>query len=225
MCVRIGCDGPEIIEIGLPRRRIALLEHALVGDRLRLHVLDRGEAALTIVTVEKRVGIGAVPDLGELLGDVEAVLEAAVHAHPTDRIVDMGGIAGEDDTALPEASRDALVHIVHVAVYDLVRTSRRQAFGKPGLNPRITHDFLVGFLGLCREHAAPKSLVVLTGHLHERNPTLRMCALIAQTESELSEVVGGRHDVETLGPGEALERHTGGLANDAAPAVATEQIP
>jgi hypothetical protein len=50
------------------------------------------------VTVEQPV-IGASPDLGELVGEIDRIADAAVHPHPPERIVDVGGIAREQHAA------------------------------------------------------------------------------------------------------------------------------
>ena len=47
-------------------------------------------------------------------------MDAAVHAHAAERIVDVRGIAGEERAADAKAFRDALMHLVERDVGDVV---------------------------------------------------------------------------------------------------------
>ena len=69
----------------------------------------------------------------QLVGQIERVVDAAVHAHRADRAVHVGGIAGEDRAAGAELLRDALVHRIEIAADDLeVMAGRNEA-----LQPRL----------------------------------------------------------------------------------------
>ena len=72
-----------------PHRGVALLHQPLVGDGLGLDIFHRGVAALAAVEIEQFVAGLAVDDAGELLGEIDAVVDAAVHAHAADRIVEV----------------------------------------------------------------------------------------------------------------------------------------
>src|SRR5439155_2289908 len=101
----IVCGSAEFIEIGLADRRIALFHKSLVGDGLRLDVGHRGVAALTVVEIEQILLGLPFYDSCELVRQIDAVVDAAIHAHATDRVVDMSGIPGEQHAALPESCR------------------------------------------------------------------------------------------------------------------------
>ena len=58
-------------------------------------------------------------DAGQLVGEIEGVVHAAVQPHAADRAVDVGGVAREQDAARAELLRDALMHRVEVAAANL----------------------------------------------------------------------------------------------------------
>ena len=89
-------------------------------------VLERDVAALALVAVEHVVVGLAAEDLDQLVGEVERVVHAAVHAHGADRRVHMRGVAGEDRAARAELGRDPLVHRVDIAADNLVVLADRQ---------------------------------------------------------------------------------------------------
>ena len=178
---------------------------------------------MPVVTIEQGVRIGALPDVDELAGERDSILKAAVHAHAANRIVHVGGVARKNDASIAEAPGDALMHVVHVAVNNLRRDA--ETLLEAGGDPAIAHHLIVAFLRLRGEHAAPQALAVIARHLHQRNPALGMRTIIAQTETEQgAQVDRSRHDVETFWPGEPVEGRADGLAHDAAPAIAADEI-
>src|SRR5262249_19957796 len=104
----VGCDlrqaAAEIGPVGL--------EVALVLDRLFLDVFECHQAALPVVTLKLGLGLAVMPDLDEARGQVDRVVNAAVHAHAAERIVDMRGVAGEERPSALERLRHPLVHLV-----------------------------------------------------------------------------------------------------------------
>ena len=112
------------IERFLPRLRVAFADDLLIAMGLLLHRLDRDRAPLPVVAIEQPI-VGARPDLRELVGQVEGVLDTAVHAHAAERIVDVGGVAGEQDAAVPKALRHPLMHVIERAMRDPVRLGPR----------------------------------------------------------------------------------------------------
>ena len=135
----IGRHGAQIVEIALARFRLARLQALLVGDRLLLHELDRHGAALEAVEIEQALG-RARHYLEQLVAQIGRVLDAAVEAHAADRIVDMGGVAGEQHAALAEARRHPLVGDVEIAVDDFVGARRREISLHARLDPGVAHD-------------------------------------------------------------------------------------
>ena len=75
----------------------------------------RDVAALALVAVEHVVADLAAQDPDQLVGQVERVVDAGVHAHGADRRVHVRGIAGEDRAPERNFVRDPLVHGVDVA--------------------------------------------------------------------------------------------------------------
>ena len=87
-------------------RRIALLHVLFVGDRGGLHVRRRNMAALPRIAIEQRSRFPRRIRRGSrLLSKVDGIMDAAVHAHGADRAVEMGGIAGQQHSALAETSQ------------------------------------------------------------------------------------------------------------------------
>ena len=70
--------------------------------------------------VEQAVGAPLEQNARELVGQIDRVLDAAVQSHAADRIVDVGGVAGEQHAALAEGCGDTLMRHVEIAVDDLV---------------------------------------------------------------------------------------------------------
>ena len=116
---RIFGLAPQLVVVAPAHRRIALLQQPLVADGLRLGVLDRDMPALPFVAVELRFVGFAVQDAGQLVGEIEGVVHAAVQSHAADRAVDVGGVAGEQHAADAELLRDALMHGVEIAAADV----------------------------------------------------------------------------------------------------------
>jgi hypothetical protein len=85
-----------------------------------LHRLDRHGATLAVIAVEQPV-VGARPDLLEFVRQVERILNTAVHAHTSKRIVDVRSVACQHDSAMPESFRYLLMHLIQRTVRNPVR--------------------------------------------------------------------------------------------------------
>ena len=92
-------------------------------------------------------GASRADDAAEQAGQLDRVVDAEVEAEPAERIVDVGGVAGEEHAALAEARRDALVDVVEIAVDDVVGPSLGRKLLQPLLGRRRVHQFVVGLLG------------------------------------------------------------------------------
>src|SRR5262245_17967777 len=68
---------------------IARLEVALVGDGNRVDVLERDRPPLPLIATELGGGSFAARDAHQLLGEVDSVVDAAVHPHAAERIVEV----------------------------------------------------------------------------------------------------------------------------------------
>src|SRR5262245_31134657 len=96
------------------------LEVAFVLDGSLLDVFKRHCPALAIITLETGVGLASVPDVDHARGQIDRVMDAAVHAHAAERVVDMRRVAGEKNAPLLKRLRDPLVHLVKRRMRDLV---------------------------------------------------------------------------------------------------------
>lgn len=80
----------------------------LVGDLL--DELERHPPALKGVGIQQRLGIAALRNGSKRGSQGMRVVDAAVHSHPAGRIVDVGGVAGQDHPPAPERVGHAPVH-------------------------------------------------------------------------------------------------------------------
>ena len=138
---------PQFGEIAPARFRVARLQALLVGDRLLLHEFDRDGAALAAVEIEQFVRRPLENNLRKLFRQIGRVLDAAVEAHAADRIVDVGGIAGQQHPPFTKGLRHALVRHVEIAMHDVVRPRRREKRLDARLHAGIAHDVGFGLLG------------------------------------------------------------------------------
>jgi hypothetical protein len=53
-----------------------------------LDVFERDQPALPVVALEFGLGLGAVPDFDQARGQIDGVVDAAVHAHAAERVVE-----------------------------------------------------------------------------------------------------------------------------------------
>ena len=103
------------------RIRVFRLHQLLVVDGVPLDEINRDAAALAVVLLKQGDMVPPLPgDAGQLVRQVERVMQAAVHAHAAQGIIDMGCVPGQRH-AVPEIGfRYALVHPVQGAVPDPV---------------------------------------------------------------------------------------------------------
>src|SRR5215472_4067879 len=95
----------------LPANRgIFFLKRFFVLYGLCLNVIDLCFAALPRVAIQQ-IHLGtAEPNLGKFISEIDCVVDAPVHAHPADRIVDMGAIADKQHATLVEGLSYTLMH-------------------------------------------------------------------------------------------------------------------
>ena len=93
-------------------RRVFFFERFFISDSLRLNVINLRLAALPRIAIEQAHLGTAEPDLGEFYGKVDGIVDAAVHTHAADRIVDMGAIANEQHATFVEGLSYTLMHRV-----------------------------------------------------------------------------------------------------------------
>ena len=104
-------SSPELGPVGF--------EIALVLDRLLLDVLERHLPALRLVAVEFVEALAPMPDIGKPRGEADRIMDAAVHAHSAERIVDMRSVPAKERAIEPERPRHPLVYLVERDMGDL----------------------------------------------------------------------------------------------------------
>src|SRR5690349_14819621 len=96
-------------------------------------------------------------------------MDAAVHAHAAERIVEVRRIAGEENAAAAVAFGHPLVHRVERAMRDLVAPGLGMHALQPTLDRRIAKDVRFAFLCARRKHRAP-----YVAHPQKKEPLLRL---------------------------------------------------
>src|SRR6516162_2676334 len=206
--------------------RVLLLQRLLVLNRLRLDVIDLGLAALPRVAVE-HARLGAIePHVGELVGEIDRVVDAAVHAHAADRVVDVGAVAGEQRAALVEGRGDALVDGVERVIGNVVVAALVVDALEAALDAGHAQRSLVALVLRHRKHAAPDTGRALALDLEQIDPLVGIGEVVARAVAlpGFAEIEAGADLDEALGPGEAFEGDVGEPAHGARAAVGADQI-
>ena len=210
----------------MPRRLCAELvaggfQVLLVLDGLLLDGFERHQPPLPVVALELVLGRLAVPDLREPRGEIDRVVDAAVHAHAAERIVDVGGVADQERAAELEGLRHPLMHLVERGVRDLVVGDARHHARHQRLRELLRLHALVACVLVHQEHRAPQP-----GDLQQEIPALRIghVAHRRQAGDDAEEVERRRDHQQPVGPGEALELDAERAPHRAARAVRADQI-
>src|SRR6266508_5720549 len=88
----VGCDVPQ-----RPSKFLAIgFEVALVLDRLRLDVLERDQPSLAIEAFKLGSATLSMPDVRQPFGQIDRIVNSAVHTHAPKGIVDMCRVANQE---------------------------------------------------------------------------------------------------------------------------------
>src|SRR5580692_10075517 len=206
--------------------RVLLLQRLLVLNGLRLHVIDLGLAALARIAVEHACLGTAEPNVGQFLGEIDRVVDAAVHAHAADRVVDVGAVAGEQHAAFVEGRGDALVHGIERVIGNFVFAALLMDALQAALDAGHAQRRLVGLLFRHREYAAPDAGRAFAFDLEQVDPLVRVGEIIPRAVALAggAEIKAGADLDEALGVSEARERDLGEAPHRAGAAVAADQI-
>src|SRR5262245_4278613 len=85
-----------------------------------LHMFLGDEPTLQIEAVELGLGFRATPDADQASGQIYRVVDATIHTHAAERIVDMGGVADQERAAAAECLGDALMNTIKRRVSDFI---------------------------------------------------------------------------------------------------------
>ena len=125
---------------------------------------DPDSVALPVVARELGVAFrcpsSSLPGLDQARGQVDRVVDAAVHAHAAEGVVDMRGISDQERTSELECRRHPLMHLVKSDMGDLVARDARHQRGHERLGEFRACRQLVAFISRHREHhaAEPRNL-------------------------------------------------------------------
>src|SRR5262252_10493409 len=101
-------------------RWVFFFERFFVLDRLCLNVIDLRLATLPRVAIQQ-TGLGtAEPDLGKFFGKIDGVMDAAVHPHTTDWVVDMSAIADKQHATLVKGVCYTLMYCVECIIGNII---------------------------------------------------------------------------------------------------------
>src|SRR5262245_62942436 len=87
-----------------------------------------------------------MPDFDQTRGQIDRVVDAAVHAHAAEWIVDMRGVAGEERASTLERLRHTLMHLVKRDVGNLVIRNAGHHRGHKRLRKVGAYRELVAFV-------------------------------------------------------------------------------
>src|SRR5438309_1814179 len=122
----VGGDRCPFLQIPMANLGIALLQQSLVTLGDGIDRIDRGRLSLELIARELVLAALTVPDASESLGQAEGVVKAAVETHAAERVVDMRGVARQENTVLAVCRGDALADAIDRAHDDLIRLRARQ---------------------------------------------------------------------------------------------------
>src|SRR5262249_37635927 len=149
-------------------------------DGLLLHVFDIERPAQPIVIIEDGGRRLAAQHPAEEAGELDRIVNAEIETEPTERIVHVGGVTGEEYPAPAERRRHALVHVVEIAVHDRVGASSGKEALQPALRGVLLQRLPVALLRARGKEQAPETLpVIAAGDLEQRAPLLRIGEIIA----------------------------------------------
>src|SRR6185312_11402206 len=196
------------------------LEVALVRNRNLVHVLQGDRPALALVAVQLNFIQTLADYRGELFGQIKGVVDAAVHAHAAERIVEVRGVAGEKAAPLAVALRHPLMHRIERAMAYLVSSRTCVNAVKATLYRSFGNGLLVLFLLAHGKHRAPHA-----GDAQEEEPFFGIGEVgdVAEPGQGGGEVERRARDEEALRPGEAFEPDAERFAHAAAPAVRADE--
>src|ERR1700719_4364594 len=148
-------------------------------------------------------------------------MDAAVHAHAADRVVDVGAVAGKQHAAFVEGRGDALVHGVERVIGNFVFSALLMDALQAALDAGHAQRRLVGLLFRHRENAAPDAGRAFAFDLEQIDPLVGIGEIIARAIALAggAKIKTGADLDEALGPSEALERDAGETPHRARAAV------
>ena len=85
-----------------------------------LDVLERYETPLLIKAIEFGIWLLATPHGRKPPREIGGIVDAAIHSHATERIVDVGSVADEKYPALSKGFGHPLVDLIERDVFDRV---------------------------------------------------------------------------------------------------------
>src|SRR5262245_19072704 len=100
--------------------RIAGFEIVLVGDRDLVHIFESDRSTLPLVAVQFGLRDLLTQHVHQFFGQIERVMDAAIHAHATERIVEVCRITCQKYAALAISIGNALMNRIESAMCDLV---------------------------------------------------------------------------------------------------------
>jgi hypothetical protein len=147
-------------------------------------------------------------------------MNAAVHAHAAERIVDMRGVAGEERTSALERLRHPLVHLVKRDVSDLVVRNAGHHRGHERLREGAAYRELVAFVRRDWKHHAAEAR-----NLQQEVPALGVGDIADGVEvgNDGTKIEGGAHNQKPFRPCEAGKLNSERAAHVAARPVCADE--
>src|SRR6516165_5774563 len=144
----------------------------------------------------------------DFFGKVDGIVDATVHTHTADRIVNMGAIANEQHATLVEGLSYALMHRVKRIIGNIIITAFLMDTLQTALKARKAQRFLIGLRLRHRENAAPDARRAATFNFEQIDPFIGIGEIIARaiTPAGHAKVEASADLDEAFGPRKSHER-------------------
>src|SRR5262245_396737 len=141
-------------------------------------------------------------------------MNTAVQAETTDRIINMGRISRQEDSAFLKARCHTLVHAINIAVENLVPSRLGKESLKSGLCRRLAHNLFVALAWKRGENRTPGCNSVATRYLEKVCPLLRVRKICSKCHTmRLCEVKWRRQHKKAFGERVSFEIYAQRLAH------------
>src|SRR5690606_16445586 len=113
---RVRMNLAHALHAQLVTRCASVLQQFLVLDGLCLDKVVRHSSSLSIELLERRLIVTALQRSRDSLAQIPSVVDAAVHPETAKRVVEMSGVAHQEDAPVREASGDSLMYSIDGAM-------------------------------------------------------------------------------------------------------------
>ena len=176
-------------------------------------MINGNRPTLALIGIQHRFRGFAAMQRRQLVGQIDGVMQTAVHTHAADGIVQMGRITRKEHPTQPVLCRDALMHVVDGAMFSVIATVFFPDTLQACLGLGVGQHFRIRLFGRGRKQTTPAAY-----HFQQHTPLIGVGDVvdIAQAVQHLAEIKSGGRNIEPLGKGQPGEIDIGGTPDIAA---------